>query len=247
MTNDPKRRAQSAANADPAELAKFGALAHHWWDPESEMFGPLHKLNPLRLDWIDRVAGGLAGRRVVDVGCGGGILAESMAERGAEVLGIDLGEKALGVAKLHKLESGAQVDYRLVAAEALAEEMPGAFDVATCMELLEHVPDPSSVVAACAKLVRPGGAVAFSTINRNPKAYLLAILGAEYVLRMLPRGTHDYSKFIKPAELAAFARRAGLAPARLTGLGYSPLTQTFRLGADAAVNYMMAFTRSADA
>jgi len=247
MTNDPKRRAASAANADPAELAKFGALAHHWWDPESEMFGPLHKLNPLRLDWIDRVAGGLAGRRVVDVGCGGGILAESMAERGAEVLGIDLGEKALGVAKLHKLESGAQVDYRLVAAEALAEEMPGAFGVVTCMELLEHVPDPSSVVAACAKLVRPGGTVAFSTINRNPKAYLLAILGAEYVLRMLPRGTHDYSKFIKPAELAAFARRAGLAPARLTGLSYSPLTQTFRLGADAAVNYMMAFTRSADA
>jgi len=247
MTNDPKRRADAVANADPAELAKFGALAHHWWDPESEMFGPLHKLNPLRLDWIDRVAGGLAGRRVVDVGCGGGILAESMAERGAEVLGIDLGEKALGVAKLHKLESGARVDYRLVAAEALAEEMPGAFDVVTCMELLEHVPDPSSVVAACATLVRPGGTVAFSTINRNPKAYLLAILGAEYVLRMLPRGTHDYSKFIKPAELATSARRAGLAPACLTGLSYSPLTQTFRLGADTAVNYMMAFTRSADA
>ncbi len=237
----------NAANVDAAELAKFGSLAHHWWDPDSAMFGPLHRINPLRLDWVDRVGGGLAGKRVVDVGCGGGILSESMAERGASVLGIDLGEKALGVAKLHKLESGATVEYRLVAAEALAIEAPGAFDLVTCMELLEHVPDPASIVAACAALVKPGGVVAIATINRNPKAYALAILGAEYVLGLLPRGTHDYAKFRKPSEVAQFARRAGLTPLDLTGLTYNPLTKQFRLGPDTAVNYLMAFRRPADA
>jgi len=247
MTTDLRNPPTSPANADPAELAKFGALAHRWWDPESEMFGPLHKLNPLRLEWIDRVTGGLAGRNVLDVGCGGGILTEAMAARGAKVLGIDLGEKALGVAKLHRLESGAGVDYRLVAAEALAAETPGVYDVVTCMELLEHVPDPASTVAACARLARAGGTVVFSTINRNVKSYLLAIIGAEYVLQLLPRGTHDYAKFITPAELARHARRAGLAPAEITGMAYSPLTKQFRLGPDTGVNYMMAFTRNADA
>jgi 2-polyprenyl-6-hydroxyphenyl methylase/3-demethylubiquinone-9 3-methyltransferase len=237
----------TAANADPAELAKFGTLAHHWWDPDSEMFGPLHKLNPLRLEWIDRVSGGLAGRSALDVGCGGGILSEAMAASGARVLGIDLGEKALAVAKLHRLESGAGVDYRLVAAEALAAETPGAYDLVTCMELLEHVPDPAATVAACGQLVRPGGTVVFSTINRNAKAYLLAIVGAEYLLRLLPRGTHDYAKFVTPAELAARARRAGLTPAQITGVAYNPLTKQFRLDADTAVNYMMALTRDADA
>ena len=232
------------ANADQAELDKFSALAHRWWDPESEMFGPLHKLNPLRLEWIDRVAGGLAGKNVLDVGCGGGILSESMAAKGAKVLGIDLGEKALGVAKLHKLESGVGVDYRLVAAEALAAETPGAYDVVTCMELLEHVPDPASTVAACGKLAKAGGSVIFSTINRNPKAYLLAIIGAEYVLQLLPRGTHDYAKFITPSELAAYARRADLVAADVSGMTYNPLTKAFRLVADITVNYMMAFTRA---
>lgn len=239
------RTPPSAPNADQGELDKFGALAHRWWDPESEMFGPLHKLNPLRLEWVDRIAGGLAGKRVLDVGCGGGILAESMAAMGAAVLGIDLGEKALGVAKLHKLESGTAVEYRLVAAEALADEMPSAFDVVTCMELLEHVPDPAAIVAACGRLVRPGGTVVFSTINRNPKAYLLAVIGAEYVLQLLPRGTHDYARFIRPAELAAHARGAGLAPAQISGMAYNPLTKVFRLNADTAVNYLMAFTRDA--
>jgi 2-polyprenyl-6-hydroxyphenyl methylase / 3-demethylubiquinone-9 3-methyltransferase len=241
------RTPPSANNADQGELDKFGALAHRWWDPESEMFGPLHKLNPLRLEWIDRIAGGVAGKRILDVGCGGGILSESMAAMGATVLGIDLGEKALGVAKLHKLESGTAVDYRLVAAEALADEMPGAFDVVTCMELLEHVPDPASIVAACGRLVRPGGTVVFSTINRNPKSYLLAVIGAEYVLQLLPRGTHDYAKFIRPAELAAHARQAGLMPSEISGMAYNPLTKVFRLNADTAVNYLMAFARDAGA
>ena len=246
MTTD-LRRPPATTNADPAELAKFGTLAHHWWDPDSTMFGPLHKLNPLRLAWIDRVAGGLAGRSVLDVGCGGGILSEAMAARGAKVLGIDLGEKALGVAKLHRLESGASVDYRLVAAEALAAESPGAWDVVTCMELLEHVPDPASTVAACARLARPGGTVVFSTINRNAKSYLLAVIGAEYVLQLLPRGTHDYAKFITPAELATHARRAELAPLEITGIAYNPLTRLFRLGPDTGVNYMLACTRNPDA
>jgi 2-polyprenyl-6-hydroxyphenyl methylase/3-demethylubiquinone-9 3-methyltransferase len=231
------------ANADAAELAKFAALAHRWWDPESE-FKPLHQINPLRLDWIDGCAGGLAGKAVLDVGCGGGILAEAMAARGAQVTGIDLGEKPLGVARLHGLESGVTVTYRNVAAEALAAEMPGAFDVVTCMELLEHVPDPASTVAACATLARSGGTVVFATLNRNPKSYLFAILGAEYVLRLLPRGTHDWSKFLRPAEVAAFARRAGLAPARMIGMTYNPLTRVYRLGPDVSVNYIAAFRKS---
>jgi len=231
-------------NADPAELAKFGALAHRWWDPESEMFAPLHKINPLRLGWIERVAGGLSGKRVLDVGCGGGILSEAMAGRGAQVLGIDLSEKALGVAKLHKLESGANVDYRLAAAEDLAREMAGEFDVVTCMEMVEHVPDPGSTVAACATLVRPGGTAIVSTINRNPKSYVFAILGAEYVLKLLPRGTHDWARFVRPSELAGHARRAGLDLAETTGLVYNPFTKVFRLDPrDTDVNYIAAFRR----
>jgi 2-polyprenyl-6-hydroxyphenyl methylase/3-demethylubiquinone-9 3-methyltransferase len=201
-------------NVDAGELDKFAALAHQWWDPESAMFGPLHKMNPLRLEWIEQAGGGLDGKRVVDVGCGGGILTEAMAARGAQTLGIDLGEKALGVARLHKLESGTSADYRLVSAEALGAEMPGAFDVVTCMEMLEHVPDPASIVAACAALTRPGGVVVVSTINRNLKAYALAVVAAEYVLGLLPKGTHDYAKFRTPAEVAGYARRAGLSRRR---------------------------------
>jgi len=234
-------------NADAAELAKFSALAHRWWDPDSELFGPLHRLNPLRLDWIDQVVGGLQGKDALDVGCGGGILSESMAARGARVTGIDLSEKALGVAKLHKLESGASVDYRLIAAEDQARATPATFDVVTCMEMIEHVPDPASTVAACAALVRPGGTVVLSTINRNPKSYLFAIVGAEYVLNLLPRGTHDWSKFVKPSEMAAHARHAGLSPHALTGMTYNPFTKAFRLEADTAVNYLAAFCRGADA
>ena len=233
-------------NADPAELAKFAALAHRWWDPASE-FKPLHDINPLRLDWIDRVCGGLAGRRVVDVGCGGGILAESMAARGADVVGIDLSEKPLGVARLHTLESGVQVDYRLVGAETLAREASASFDVVTCMEMLEHVPDPASTIAACAALVKPGGHVVVSTINRNPKSYLFAIVGAEYVLSLLPRGTHDWSKFVKPSEMATYARRAGLTQRALIGMTYNPFTKAFRLEPDTSVNYLTAFRRTADA
>jgi 2-polyprenyl-6-hydroxyphenyl methylase/3-demethylubiquinone-9 3-methyltransferase len=227
-------------NADPAELAKFSALAHRWWDPSSE-FKPLHDINPLRLDHIERLAGRLAGRRIVDVGCGGGILSESMAARGAEVLGIDLAEKPLGVARLHSLESGVAVDYRAVAAEQLAAERPGAFDVVTCMEMLEHVPDPAQTVAACARLAKPGGLLVFSTINRNPKSYLFAVIGAEYVLRLLPRGTHDYAKFLRPSELIACARRAGLELLDLTGMTYNPFTRVYRLGTDTDVNYIAAF------
>jgi len=230
------------ANADPAELAKFSALAHRWWDPESE-FKPLHDINPLRMDWIATVAGGIEGKRALDVGCGGGILTEAMAVRGAHVTGIDLGEKALSVAKLHGLESGVSVDYRLVAAEALATESPGAFDVVTCMEMLEHVPDPGSIVAACATLAAPGGTVVFSTLNRNPKSYLFAILGAEYLLRLLPRGTHDWAKFLRPAELAAFARRSGLDLANLIGMTYNPLTKVYRLESDTSVNYLAAYRK----
>jgi len=232
------------ANADPAELARFSALAHRWWDPNSE-FKPLHDINPLRLGWIEAIAGGLTGRRVVDVGCGGGILAEAMASRGGIVTGIDLSEKALGVARLHQLESGVDVDYRLVAAEALAQSAPGSFDVVTCMELLEHVPDPASTVTACAQLARPGGHVFFSTINRNPKSYVYAVIGAEYVLRLLPRGTHDWSRFLRPSELAAHARAAGLAVDKVTGMTYNPLTRIYRLEDDTAVNYLMACTRPA--
>jgi len=230
----------ATANADPAELAKFSALAHRWWDPESE-FRPLHEINPLRLSWIADAAGGLADKLVLDVGCGGGILAEAMAAAGAQVTGIDLSAKALGVARLHQLESGAQVDYRLVAAEDLAAEQPGAFDLVTCMEMLEHVPDPASIVAACARLARPGGTLVFSTLNRNPKSYVFAILGAEYVLRLLPRGTHDWTRFIRPAELAGFARRAGLDLTAMIGMTYNPLTKIYRLEPDTSVNYIAAF------
>jgi len=234
-------------NFDSGELAKFSALAHHWWDPGSTMFSALHKLNPLRLGWIEAAVGGLAGKRVVDVGCGGGILSEAMAGRGAAVLGIDLADKPLGVARLHKLESGAAVDYRLVAAESLAAEAPGGFDVVTCMEMLEHVPDPASTIRACATLVRPGGSVVVSTINRNPKSYLLAIVGAEYVLGLLPKGTHDYAKFVRPAEVSGWARAAGLVTEKLEGIGYNPFTRTFHLEPGTAVNYLVALRRPAEA
>lgn len=223
-------------NADPAELEKFGRLAHRWWDPESE-FKPLHQINPLRVAWINERAP-LAGRKVLDVGCGGGILAEAMAALGADVFGIDLSEKPLKVAELHLLESGLRVRYEQVSAEDLATRDPGAFDVVTCMELLEHVPEPPSIVAACARLLKPGGHAFFSTINRNPKAYLLAIIGAEYLLRMLPMGTHDYARFVKPSELASACRAAGLRTDELAGLTYNPLTRQYRLGRDCDVNYM---------
>ena len=232
------------ANADPAELAKFSALAHRWWDPQSE-FRPLHDINPLRLDWIAGEVGGLAGKRVADVGCGGGILAESMAARGAAVTAIDLSEKAISVAKLHQYESHSSVEYRHAAAETLAREMPGAFDVVACLELLEHVPEPASTVAACAALAKPGGLVVFSTLNRNPKSYVQAILGAEYVLRLLPRGTHDWSRFLRPSELAGFARRSHLSLSTMIGMTYNPLTRTYRLLDDTSVNYMAAFRRAA--
>lgn len=228
-------------NADPAELAKFGDLAHRWWDPNSE-FKPLHAINPLRLDWIEQSVG-LAGKRVLDVGCGGGLLSEGMAARGAQVTGIDLSEKPLGVARLHLLESGNQVDYRMISAEHLAEEAPASFDVVTCLEMLEHVPNPASVVSACARLVKPGGAVFFSTLNRNPKAYLLAVIGAEYILGMLPKGTHDYAKFIKPSELTRWSRQANLEPTELIGMTYNPLTQHYALGRDTSVNYLLRATR----
>lgn len=227
----------ASRNADQAELDKFSELAHRWWDPESE-FKPLHDINPLRLDWIDREVG-LVGKKVLDVGCGGGILAESMATRGALVTGIDLSDKALSVARLHLLESGQKVDYRKIAAEELAAGMPDAFDIVTCLEMLEHVPDPASTVRACARLVRPGGRVFFSTINRNPKAYLFAVVGAEYVLNLLPRGTHDYTRFIRPAELARYCRDAGLAGEEVIGMTYNPFSKTYALGADTGVNYLM--------
>jgi len=234
---------QAPLNADAAELAKFSELAHRWWDPDSE-FRPLHQINPLRLGWIEAVAGALRGRHVLDVGCGGGILAEAMARSGARVLGIDLADKPLKVAQLHALEQQvAGVSYRHVSAEALALEMPGQFDVVTCMEMLEHVPDPASVVAACAALVRPGGWVFFSTLNRNPKSFLLAIVGAEYVLRLLPRGTHQYRKFIRPRELGAWARAVGLEVQALKGLEYNPLTRRYRLSDDTSVNYLCATRR----
>jgi len=228
-------------NVDLAELQKFATLAHRWWDPASE-FKPLHEINPLRLDYIDRIAA-LSGKAVLDVGCGGGILSESMAEGGARVTGIDLGEKALKVAQLHKLESGVAVDYRLVSVEKLAEERPESFDVVTCMEMLEHVPEPAAIVEACARLVKPGGQVFFSTLNRNPKSYLLAVLGAEYVLNMLPKGTHDYRKFIKPSELSAWCRQVGLDVAGMTGMSYSPLTRRYWLDRDVSVNYILHATK----
>lgn len=227
----------SAINADPAELQKFSELAHRWWDPASE-FKPLHDINPLRLGWINGKAD-LLDKTVLDVGCGGGILAESMASAGAKVTGIDLSERALSVARLHLFESGLSVDYRLISAEDLAEEMPAHFDVVTCMEMLEHVPDPASTIAACARLVKPGGHVFFSTLNRNLKAYVQAIIGAEYVLNMLPRGTHEYAKFIKPSELSRHCRNAGLDTHELIGLSYNPLSRVYSLGRDTDVNYLL--------
>jgi 2-polyprenyl-6-hydroxyphenyl methylase / 3-demethylubiquinone-9 3-methyltransferase len=233
-----------AINADPRELAKFSDLAHRWWDPESD-FRPLHQINPLRLDWIDGLAT-LQGKRVLDVGCGGGILAESMARRGADVLGIDLAAKPLKVAQLHAIEAAVpRIEYREVAVEALAEETPERFDVVTCMEMLEHVPDPESVVAACARLARPGGWAFFSTINRNAKAFVFAILGAEHVLRLLPKGTHEYAKFLRPSELAAWCRAASLDPTATRGLEYNPLTRRYRLSADTSVNYLVACRKAA--
>lgn len=229
-------------NADPLELQKFSDLAHRWWDPTSE-FRPLHEINPLRLEWINARAP-LRGKTVVDIGCGGGILAESMAKKGANVTGIDLSEKALKVADLHSLETGTAVRYELIAAEALAAREPASFDVVTCMEMLEHVPDPAAIVKACATLVKPGGQVFFSTLNRNPKSYLFAVLGAEYLLRLLPKGTHDYSKFITPAELAQFSRNAGLQVETLKGMGYNPLTKMYSLNQDTSVNYLVACTRT---
>lgn len=233
----------STVNADPAELAKFSELAHRWWDPESE-FKPLHQINPLRLGWIDGLVP-LAGKRVLDIGCGGGILSDSMARKGADVTGIDLSSKALKVAQLHALEAGTQgVAYREVSAEALALEQPAGFDVVTCMEMLEHVPDPASVVRACSTLVKPGGWVFFSTINRNPKSFLFAIVGAEYVLRMLPKGTHEYAKMIRPSELAAHCRSAGLLLERTRGMEYNPLTGRYWLSGDTSVNYLLATRRA---
>ena len=229
----------TTTNYDAAELAKFSALAHRWWDPTSE-FRPLHEINPLRLAHIERLAGGLAGKRVLDVGCGGGILAEAMAAKGAQVTGIDLAERALKVAQLHAIEVGSGVDYRLVSAEDLAAEAPESFDIVTCMEMLEHVPQPASVVAACARLAKPGGHVFFSTINRNPKSFLFAIVGAEYVLHLLPKGTHEYARFIRPSELARDCRAAGLAVGDLTGMTYNPLSKRYALGRDVDVNYLLA-------
>ena len=228
-------------NADPQELSKFSELAHRWWDPTSE-FKPLHQINPLRLDWIERLAGadGLRGKRVLDIGCGGGILAESMARRGAaQVVGVDLAVKPLKVAQLHALEAGVDnLDYREIAAEALAAESPSTFDIVTCMEMLEHVPDPASIVRACATLVKPGGQVFFSTINRNPKSFLFAIVGAEHVLKLLPKGTHEYAKFIRPSELAQWCRDAGLLIEHTRGMEYNPLTGRYWLSDDTSVNYL---------
>lgn len=231
-------------NVDPGEIAKFDALASRWWDPDGE-FKPLHDMNPLRLAWIDRRCGGLDGLRVADIGCGGGILAESMAASGATVTGADLADEPLTVAKLHLLESGQQVEYLQVAVEELAAQRAGEYDVVTCMEMLEHVPDPSSVIAACSRLVKPDGDVFFSTINRNPKAFLMAILGAEYVMRLLPRGTHEYARFIRPSELEAWARAAGLNAAGISGVHYNPLTRRFSTDGNVDVNYLMHFRRPA--
>jgi len=231
-------------NADPQELAKFSDLAHRWWDPESE-FRPLHQINPLRLDWIDQLAP-VKGKRVLDVGCGGGILADAMARRGASVLGIDLAAKPLKVAQLHALEAGTpSVEYREVAAEGLADELPAHFDVVTCMEMLEHVPDPSSIVRACTALVKPGGWVFFSTLNRNPKSFLFAIVGAEYMLNLLPKGTHEYARFIRPSELAQWCRDAGLELQGTRGMEYNPLTRRYWLSGDTSVNYLVACRRPA--
>lgn len=235
---------QPQANVDPAELAKFEAMAQRWWDPSGE-FRPLHDLNPVRLDYIEACAGGLAGRRALDVGCGGGLVAEGMARRGADVTGIDLAAGPLEVARLHALESGISVDYRLVSAEDLAAEHPAGFDVVTCLEMLEHVPSPSGVISALARLVRPGGHVICSTINRTAKAFALAIVGAEYFLRLLPTGTHEYARFIRPSELARAAREAGLGVVELRGIEYDPFSRSARLTRDTSVNYLAHFIRPA--
>jgi 2-polyprenyl-6-hydroxyphenyl methylase / 3-demethylubiquinone-9 3-methyltransferase len=228
-----------SVNADVGELAKFSALAHRWWDPTSE-FKPLHDINPLRLAYVEQLSKGLRGQRVCDIGCGGGLMSEAMSLAGASALGIDLSDKALGVAKLHALESGATVQYRSVSAETLASEAPGGFDGITCLEMLEHVPDPASVVKAVGTLLKPNGWAVFSTINRNPKSYVMAVLGAEYVLRLLPRGTHEYAKFIKPSELSTMVRAAGLEVLEIKGMSYNPLTSAAKLGADPSVNYLIA-------
>jgi 2-polyprenyl-6-hydroxyphenyl methylase / 3-demethylubiquinone-9 3-methyltransferase len=230
-------------NADRRELDKFGEVAHRWWDPNSE-FRPLHDINPARLAWIDGHAE-LKGKRVIDIGCGGGLLSEGMAALGAQVTGIDLSEKALGIARLHLYESGHAIDYRLISAEAMATETPGGFDIVTCLEMLEHVPDPASTVTACARLVKPGGQVFLSTLNRNAKAYLVAVVGAEYLLNLLPRGTHDYTRFLKPAELARLCRDAGLEVLEITGLRYNPFTREGVVGADTDINYLLRAQRSA--
>ena len=226
-------------NVSQAEIDKFSALASRWWDPESE-FKPLHAINPLRLGWIQETIGSLAGKQIVDVGCGGGILAESMAVAGAQVTGIDLADKSLTVARLHSLESGVKVDYQSISAEDFADRHPGQFDVVTCMEMLEHVPDPSAIVHACSQMVKPGGWVFFSTLNRNPKSFLFAIVGAEYVLRLLPRGTHSYEKFIKPSELSRAVRQSGLTVVKMAGMEYNPITDLYSLSNDTSVNYLMA-------
>ncbi|AYR19858.1 bifunctional 2-polyprenyl-6-hydroxyphenol methylase/3-demethylubiquinol 3-O-methyltransferase UbiG [Alcaligenes faecalis] len=229
-------------NVDPAEIDKFSALASRWWDPDSE-FKPLHAINPLRLDWILSYTGSLAGKQVLDVGCGGGILSESLAQSGADVTGIDLAERSLKIARLHSLESGVPVKYDMISAEDMADQHPERFDVVTCMEMLEHVPDPGSIIAACAKLVKPGGWVFFSTLNRNPKSFLFAIVGAEYLLRLIPKGTHSYEGFIKPSELISSARRSGLDALALKGLEYNPITEHYRLSGDTSVNYLLACRR----
>jgi len=236
MQVDVKQAEQAEQNVDPAEVHKFEQLASRWWDKNSE-FKPLHDLNPIRLDYIDSYAN-IAGKTVLDVGCGGGILSEAMALKGAEVTGIDMGEAPLEVAKLHMLESGAKVDYRRITVEALAEEMPGSFDVITCMEMLEHVPDPASVINACRKLIKPDGKIFFSTLNRTPKSYLFAIVGAEYVMKMLPKGTHDYSKFIRPSELEQWCRHGAIHMVELKGVSYNPFSQSYSLSSNIDVNYM---------
>jgi len=231
-------------NVDPAEIAKFEELANRWWDTHGE-FKPLHEINPLRLQYIDKRVG-LSGKKVLDVGCGGGILAESMAASGADVLGIDMGKAPLTVAKLHAMEAEIDLHYRQVTVEELAEEMPGQFDAVTCMEMLEHVPDPASIIRACQKLVKPGGDVFMSTINRNPKAFMFAVVGAEYLLQMLPKGTHDYKKFIKPSELSTWARQADLELKDISGISYNPLTKAYKVGNDVSVNYMAHYLKPSE-
>ncbi|MCK5810411.1 MAG: bifunctional 2-polyprenyl-6-hydroxyphenol methylase/3-demethylubiquinol 3-O-methyltransferase UbiG [Cocleimonas sp.] len=230
-------------NVDAKEIDKFAALAHRWWDMDSE-FKPLHDINPLRLHYIEQNSGGVEGKKVIDIGCGGGILSESMARQGAEVTGIDMGEAPLSVAELHSLEMGVEIDYQQITAEEIADQQAEQYDIVTCMEMLEHVPSPSSVIAACSKLVKPGGHVFFSTINRNPKAFVFAIVGAEYILNMLPKGTHEYGKFIRPSELETWARHQNLELNNVSGMTYNPLFKSYKLGNDVDVNYLMHFTKS---